>query len=60
MCNRLAVGDTESKSASKYADLFNFDVLELEEFSPQNYIALIDAAGSAIPGDADRLRACSE
>jgi hypothetical protein len=47
MCNRLAVGDTEAKSASKYADIFNFDVLELEEFSPQNYINLIDTAEAA-------------
>ncbi len=44
---RVAVLDTERGSASKYADLFPFDVLELERFHPQHYIDAIDAAASA-------------
>lgn len=41
---RVAVIDTERGSASKYADEFDFDVLELESFSPDDYIrAMIDA-----------------
>lgn len=38
---RVAVIDTEHGSASKYADLFNFDVLELTSFSPLNYAEAI-------------------
>ncbi|MEO0479619.1 MAG: ATP-binding protein [Planctomycetota bacterium] len=41
---RVAVIDTERGSASKYADLFEFDVLELESFSPETYIEAIRAA----------------
>ena len=41
---RVAVIDTERGSASKYADLFEFDVLELESFAPQEYIAAIKDA----------------
>jgi AAA domain len=41
---RVALIDTERGSASKYADLFTFDVLELDNFDPRNYIAAIDAA----------------
>lgn len=44
---RVAVIDTERGSASKYADLFGFDVLELESFEPENYIAAIAAAEEA-------------
>jgi hypothetical protein len=44
---RVAVIDTERGSASKYADLFGFDVLELETFDPRTYIAAIDAAQTA-------------
>lgn len=45
MHDRVAVIDTERGSASKYADLFPFDVLELDSFSPGNYVqALQDAA----------------
>lgn len=41
---RVAVIDTERGSASKYADLFDFDVLELNNFDPRNYVkAIIDA-----------------
>ena len=43
----IAVVDTERGSASKYSDIFNFDVLELESFSPQNYIDAIQAAEEA-------------
>ena len=49
MCKKVAVADTESKSASKYADLFKFDVIEMDEFSPQTYIAVIEAAGTLRP-----------
>ncbi|MGE5224319.1 MAG: ATP-binding protein [Omnitrophica WOR_2 bacterium] len=41
---RIAVIDTERGSASLYSDKFNFDVLELETFSPQIYIDAIHAA----------------
>jgi|LSQX01.2.fsa_nt_gb hypothetical protein len=44
---RVAVIDSEHGSASKYADLFNFDVLELDSFSPQNYVAAIKEAEKA-------------
>lgn len=43
----VAVIDSESGSASKYADLFSFDVCELTEFSPQMYIAAIHDAEKA-------------
>lgn len=41
---RVALIDTEHGSASKYADRFNFDVLELVDFNPKNYIDAIKAA----------------
>jgi len=44
---RVAVIDTEHGSASKYADLFEFDVLELSNFAPQNYIDGIKEAERA-------------
>ncbi len=44
---KLAVVDTEHGSASKYAGLFTFDVLELESFHPQQYIDAISAAEHA-------------
>lgn len=44
---RIAVIDTESGSASKYAPFFKFDVLELDNFDPLNYIAAMDAAAKA-------------
>jgi hypothetical protein len=34
----IAVIDTERSSASKYADLFTFDVVELDSCHPQRYI----------------------
>jgi hypothetical protein len=43
----IAVIDTERGSASKYADLFSFDVLELSSFHPQTYIDAIRAAEGA-------------
>ena len=47
MGERIAVIDTEHGSASKYADEFTFDTLELTDFHPQNYIDGIKAAGQA-------------
>ncbi len=41
---RIAVIDTERGSASLYSDKFQFDVLELDSFSPQLYIDAIHAA----------------
>lgn len=38
----VAVIDTERGSASKYADLFTFDVLELESFAPDTYVAALE------------------
>jgi len=40
----IAVVDTERGSASKYADLFEFDVLELGSYDPRNLVEMIDAA----------------
>ena len=45
--NKVALIDTERGSASKYSDLFGFDVLELERFSPATYIEAIHAAEQA-------------
>lgn len=50
---RVAVIDTEHGSASKYGDRFTFDVLELTDYHPQQYIDAIRAAGDA--GDYDVL-----
>ena len=44
---RIAAVDTEHGSLSKYADLFDFDVIELSSFAPENFLrALKDAADS--------------
>ena len=43
----VAVVDTEHGSASKYADQFDFDVLELSNFHPSNYVKAIEAAAQA-------------
>jgi hypothetical protein len=43
----IAVIDTERGSASKYADRFTFDVLELEDQSIDGYVAAITEAGKA-------------
>lgn len=44
---RIAVIDTEHGSASKYAGVFEFDTLELEDFSPKVYVEAIRAAEKA-------------
>lgn len=40
----IALLDTEHGSASKYADIFEFDVLELDSYDPLRLIELIDEA----------------
>lgn len=45
--SRVAVIDTERGSASKYADKYKFDVLELTTFSPLTYVEAIKAASAA-------------
>jgi energy-coupling factor transporter ATP-binding protein EcfA2 len=45
--DRIAVIDTEHGSASKYADLFDFDTLHLHRYSPQILIDALAAAGDA-------------
>jgi hypothetical protein len=47
LSERVAVIDTERGSASKYSDIFNFDVLELESFGPKTYVEAIQAAEAA-------------
>lgn len=44
---RVILIDTERGSASKYADEFDFEVLELDTFNPKTYIAAIAAAEEA-------------
>ena len=46
----VAVVDTERGSASKYADLFEFDVLELEAFHPDRYVEAIAEAATGSYG----------
>jgi AAA domain len=41
---KIALIDTEHKSASKYAGHFDFDTAELETFSPETYIKAIQEA----------------
>lgn len=43
----FAVLDTERGSASKYADDFSFDVMELDNFDPRNYVKAIHEAEEA-------------
>src|SRR6266436_1418779 len=43
----VAVVDTERGSASKYADLFEFDVLELDSYDPGHLLKIIDQAAEA-------------
>jgi hypothetical protein len=45
--SKIALIDTERGSASKYADLFEFDVLELGTFAPRTYVEAIKAAAQA-------------
>jgi hypothetical protein len=42
----IALVDTERGSASKYADLFEFDVLELDSYDPQRLIDIVDQAAA--------------
>ena len=44
---RMAVIDTERGSASKYADIFDFDVTEPTEFHPRECIRAVEAACEA-------------
>ncbi len=44
--SRIALIDTERGSASKYADLFNFDTCELTNYHPAKYIEAIQTAES--------------
>ncbi|MFJ1993047.1 ATP-binding protein [Streptomyces asiaticus] len=44
---RIAVIDTERGSASKYANEFAFDVLELNYFAPTDLVEALAAAGAA-------------
>ena len=44
---RIAVIDTENNSAALYADEFEFDVLNLDTFSPEVYVRAIQAAEAA-------------
>lgn len=44
---RIAFVDTEHGSASKYADLFEFDVIEPDSFDPNDLIHLIGEAAKA-------------
>lgn len=43
---RIALIDTERGSASKYADLFDFDVVEFSDFHPDQFIKAIKAAAT--------------
>jgi DNA-binding CsgD family transcriptional regulator len=44
---KIAAIDTEHGSLSKYADLFNFDVIELDTFSPSTFVDSLRAAEEA-------------
>lgn len=44
---KVAAIDTEHGSLSKYADLFEFDVIELDSFSPENFLGALRAAEEA-------------
>ena len=44
---KIAAIDTEHGSMSKYADLFDFDVLELASFGPQTFMEALRAAEQA-------------
>ncbi len=45
--SKIAVIDTERGSASKYSDQFEFDVLEIETYSPKTYVEAMEAAEEA-------------
>lgn len=44
---KVAAIDTEHGSLSKYADLFDFDVVELASFTPRAFLTALEAAGEA-------------
>lgn len=44
---KIALIDTENRSASLYADRFTFDTLQLDTFAPETYVAAIKAAEEA-------------
>jgi nucleoside-triphosphatase THEP1 len=44
---RILVVDSERGSASKYADIFDFDVIELQSFHPNSYVEAIRAAAQS-------------
>jgi len=44
---RIALIDTEHGTSRKYADLFGYDILELESFHPSNYVKAVLAATRA-------------
>jgi len=44
---KVALIDTERSSACNYANLFGFDVCELDDYHPRNYIEAIKAASKA-------------
>jgi AAA domain len=44
---KIAAIDTEHGSLSKYADLFDFEVIELDSFSPKTFIDSLHAAEDA-------------
>lgn len=44
MGGKIAFIDTERGSAAKYSDIFDFDVIELEDFHPETYIEAMRAA----------------
>lgn len=44
---RVAVIDTEHRSASKYADEFDFDVLEIDQYDPNVLVQALAAAAAA-------------
>jgi nucleoside-triphosphatase THEP1 len=44
---RILVIDSERGSASKYADIFDFDVIELQSFHPNSYVEAIKAAAQS-------------
>lgn len=47
MGGRIAVVDTEHGSSAKYADEFDFDLLEMDVFSLEKYVAAIKEAEAA-------------
>lgn len=44
---KIACVDTEHGSLSKYADMYDFDVIELDTFSPDNFMGALKAAQDA-------------